>query len=109
MFGLSLYCASLSQGQLKESGLASLFTHLSQHCIVLLEDIDSASMRRKNACGESDNADDQEPDPELDETVGKQKKSKLLQARLARILAKRKANTTKDDADAVIKALAGNT
>ncbi|KAL1797139.1 hypothetical protein ACET3X_003745 [Alternaria dauci] len=46
IFGLSVYCASLSERDMSESDLASLFGQLPNRCIVLLEDIDSAGIRR---------------------------------------------------------------
>jgi chaperone BCS1 len=46
IFGLSVYCASLSERDMSESDLASLFGQLPARCVVLLEDIDSAGIRR---------------------------------------------------------------
>jgi chaperone BCS1 len=46
IFGLSVYCASLSERDMTESDLAALFSQLPTRCIVLLEDIDSAGIRR---------------------------------------------------------------
>jgi chaperone BCS1 len=46
IFGLSVYCASLSERDMTESDLATLFSLLPNRCIVLLEDIDSAGIRR---------------------------------------------------------------
>jgi chaperone BCS1 len=107
MFELSIYCASLSEDEMKESGLASLF-HLPHRCIVLLEDIDSAGIRREKACGDSDNANDHESDSGSDETLEKSEKSESSQDRLAQIVAERIAHTADDNTNAIIKALAGN-
>ncbi|KAG9186375.1 hypothetical protein G6011_02931 [Alternaria panax] len=49
IFGLSVYCASLSERDMSESDLASLFSMLPNRCIVLLEDIDSAGIRREGS------------------------------------------------------------
>jgi chaperone BCS1 len=46
LFGLSIYCLLLSELGLSETHLASLFRSLPDRCIVLLEDIDSAGLRR---------------------------------------------------------------
>ncbi|EFQ86522.1 hypothetical protein CFE70_007330 [Pyrenophora teres f. teres 0-1] len=46
VFGLKIYCASLSERNMGESDLASLFSMLPSRCIVLLEDIDSAGIQR---------------------------------------------------------------
>jgi chaperone BCS1 len=66
IFGLDIYCASLSENELKESDLAHLFTFLPDRCIVLLEDIDSAVIRREESSDSSDNDDHPELDPELE-------------------------------------------
>ncbi|KAF2467855.1 P-loop containing nucleoside triphosphate hydrolase protein [Lindgomyces ingoldianus] len=46
IFGLDIYCISLMEVGLTESDLNKLFTNLPRRCIVLLEDIDSAGLRR---------------------------------------------------------------
>jgi chaperone BCS1 len=48
IFGLGIYCVSLSEMGLTESHLATLFGNLPQRCIVLLEDVDAAGLRRNN-------------------------------------------------------------
>lgn len=53
IFGLQIYCISLSEVGLSEADLNKLFIELPRRCIVLLEDIDSAGLRR-----------DDEPPPE---------------------------------------------
>lgn len=53
IFGLHIYCISLSEVGLTEADLNKLFIELPRRCIVLLEDIDSAGLRR-----------DDEPPPE---------------------------------------------
>jgi chaperone BCS1 len=109
IFGLSIYCASLSETELKESDLASLFTQLPSRCIVLLEDIDSAGIRREKGSGDSDASDDDDSDSESDEPVEKRNKSNSLQYFLPQIVAKWIANPTGDNTNAVLKALAEKT
>lgn len=46
IFGLQIYCISLSEIGLTEADLNKLFISLPRRCIVLLEDIDSAGLRR---------------------------------------------------------------
>ncbi|KAF2179812.1 BCS1-like ATPase-like protein [Zopfia rhizophila CBS 207.26] len=46
IFGLDVYCISLVEVGLTESDLNKLFSHLPRRCVVLLEDIDSAGLRR---------------------------------------------------------------
>jgi chaperone BCS1 len=48
IFGLSIYCVSLSETGLTETELGALFASLPERCIVLLEDIDSAGIRRED-------------------------------------------------------------
>ncbi|KAJ4293593.1 hypothetical protein N0V90_008876 [Kalmusia sp. IMI 367209] len=48
IFGLDIYCISLMEIGLTESDLNKLFTTLPRRCIVLLEDIDSAGLRRSD-------------------------------------------------------------
>jgi chaperone BCS1 len=46
VFGLGIYCISLGERALTEANLATLFNHLLEQCIILLEDIDLASVRQ---------------------------------------------------------------
>lgn len=67
IFGLSIYCASLSERDMSESDLASLFSMLPNRCVVLLEDIDSAGIRRdkkSEAVEDSDSDADDEAETE---------------------------------------------
>ena len=51
LFGLEIYCLSLSEITLTEEDLIMLFTALPQRCIVLLEDIDCAGVSRPEPAG----------------------------------------------------------
>ncbi|TKA82802.1 hypothetical protein B0A55_01797 [Friedmanniomyces simplex] len=51
-FQLSVYMVSLSSQLLNDAKLDSLFDMLPQKCIVLLEDVDSAGIRRENMIGQ---------------------------------------------------------
>ena len=46
VFGLEVYCLSLNDKDLTESELCTLFDSLPDRCIVLLEDVDSAGIKR---------------------------------------------------------------
>ncbi|KAI4635931.1 hypothetical protein J4E83_000885 [Alternaria metachromatica] len=46
IFGLNIYCLSLNDG-ISESALSSLFNDLPSRCVLLLEDIDAAGIRRE--------------------------------------------------------------
>jgi len=79
IFGLGIYCASLSDGGMSESRLSSLFDQLPTRCLVLLEDIDSAGVRREESSDDTDS--DEESDSEV--KTSEQKNQSLL-GRLAR-------------------------
>ena len=66
IFGLSIYCASLSEPDLGESELASLFSQLPDRCIVLLEDIDSAGIRREGSSSSAISEADSDADDEAE-------------------------------------------
>lgn len=53
IFGLDIYCISLMEVGLTESELNKLFADLPRRCIVLLEDIDSAGLRRPDEPAEA--------------------------------------------------------
>lgn len=46
VFGIDIYVISLQDASVTEEDLAALFTKLPRRCIVLLEDIDTAGLRR---------------------------------------------------------------
>lgn len=53
VFGLDIYCISLVEPTLTEEDLGIMFTNLPRRCVVLLEDIDSAGLvRRQNSEGD---------------------------------------------------------
>ena len=54
VFGLDIYCLSLSEATLTEEDLITLFNSLPRRCVVLLEDIDSAGVLRKKGDGEEE-------------------------------------------------------
>ena len=69
VFGLDIYCLSLSEITLTEEDLILLFNSLPKRCVVLLEDIDSAGVLRKTQ------PDDKEV-PKTDESKEGEKKQK---------------------------------
>ncbi|KAF2827121.1 mitochondrial chaperone bcs1 [Ophiobolus disseminans] len=120
IFGLSIYCASLSERDLGESDLASLFSQLPNRCIVLLEDIDSAGIRREksaDAGSDSDSDSDNEAEkpakrlkekPEVEkeeenvtdekkDTISKFEQKESLRRRLTRVI--RTPKPTKTDSE----------
>lgn len=118
IFGLSIYCASLSERDMSESDLASLFSMLPNRCVVLLEDIDSAGIRRDKTSGDANLDSDSDADDEADkevtsvqpqvlesavksgdksDAVDEQEKGKSLRRRLTRVL--RTPKTAKMDSE----------
>lgn len=79
IFGLGIYCASLSDGDMSESRLPTLFDALPKRCLVLLEDIDSAGVRREESSDDTDSSDESDSKSETSE-----QKNKPLPGRLAR-------------------------
>ena len=45
---LNIFCLSLADQSITEEDLFSLFNHLSEQCVVLLEDIDSAGLKKRD-------------------------------------------------------------
>jgi len=54
VFGLDIYVISLLEPSLSEEDLGNLFNSLPRRCVVLLEDIDSAGLRRPDDNNETD-------------------------------------------------------
>ena len=52
VFGLDIYCISLLEPTLTEEDLGLLFNNLPRRCVVLLEDIDSAGLIRRDDTAE---------------------------------------------------------
>ncbi|MCJ1382032.1 hypothetical protein MMC17_005144 [Xylographa soralifera] len=52
VFGLDIYCISLLEPTLTEEDLGLLFNNLPRRCVVLLEDIDSAGLIRRDEVSE---------------------------------------------------------
>lgn len=90
IFGLSIYCASLSEKEMTESELADLFSQLPRRCLVLLEDIDSAGIRRDETPDDMDSDDESNADADSSnesDVKAKQKKrdNMSLSKRLSQI------------------------
>jgi mitochondrial chaperone BCS1 len=62
IFGLDIYCISLMEVGLTESDLNKLFADLPRRCIILLEDIDSAGLRRPDEPSNDGKSDDGKED-----------------------------------------------
>ena len=58
VFGLDIYCISLVDPNLTEEELGMLFTTLPRRCIVLLEDIDSAGLSKRQEADVNAKAND---------------------------------------------------
>ncbi|KAK7402743.1 hypothetical protein QQX98_011500 [Neonectria punicea] len=91
VFGIDIYVISLQDVSVTEEDLAALFTRLPRRCIVLLEDIDTAGLRR-------------DPDADADEdaeesTTGAttEKKDEENDAKKAKEKSKKKAKKQKEE------------
>ncbi|KAJ4993484.1 hypothetical protein SVAN01_01032 [Stagonosporopsis vannaccii] len=76
IFGLQIYCISLSEVGLTEADLNKLFISLPRRCIVLLEDIDSAGLRRDDEPPPVESTSSSAPSatkPSVSETLGPRK------------------------------------
>ncbi|KAF4453050.1 mitochondrial chaperone BCS1 [Fusarium austroafricanum] len=69
VFGIDIYVISLQDPTVSEEDLAVLFTRLPRRCVVLLEDIDTAGLRRPN------DEDDEETEEGSGEKNGEVKKT----------------------------------
>lgn len=82
VFGLDIYVISLLDPSLNEEDLLALFTSLPRRCVVLLEDIDTAGLKRpedsSTSTGPSPSSDDDDDEgsEERSQTNSKGKKSK---------------------------------
>lgn len=85
VFGIDIYVISLQDASVTEEDLAILFTRLPRRCIVLLEDIDTAGLRRSDEskaedekAAEGDKAEKKKEDPNAAKEVNgvTKKKSK---------------------------------
>lgn len=85
VFGIDIYVISLQDPTIGEEDLAVLFTRLPRRCIVLLEDIDTAGLRRPDDDGDGD--DDEEKKSEKDTEAKSDEKTKKA----------KKAKKAKDD------------
>jgi mitochondrial chaperone BCS1 len=92
VFGLDIYCMSLSEKTLSEEDLILLFNSLPKRCIVLLEDIDSAGVVRKKA------------DLEKEEDEKKKKKAKAeTKDKKEDVVSEEKGETTETTASIIAK------
>ncbi|EGX89604.1 mitochondrial chaperone bcs1 [Cordyceps militaris CM01] len=60
VFGIDIYVISLQDISITEEDLAVLFTKLPRRCVILLEDIDSAGLRREGAQDKDEDKTDKE-------------------------------------------------
>ncbi|KAF1968907.1 P-loop containing nucleoside triphosphate hydrolase protein [Bimuria novae-zelandiae CBS 107.79] len=72
VFGLQVYCVSLNDKDLTEPDLCSLFDDLPDRCIVLLEDIDSAGLKREEEPSSTEEKKEGETESETSKDVAKQ-------------------------------------
>ncbi|KAF5649317.1 mitochondrial chaperone BCS1 [Fusarium sp. NRRL 25303] len=91
VFGIDIYVISLQDPTVSEEDLAVLFTRLPRRCVVLLEDIDTAGLRRPN--GEEDEEENE------DATGEKSGDAKGKKPEKAEKKEKKKSKKAKDSSD----------
>ncbi|KAK5993935.1 putative mitochondrial chaperone BCS1-B [Cladobotryum mycophilum] len=80
VFGIDIYVISLQDANVTEEDLATLFTKLPRRCIVLLEDIDTAGLRRDSTSDPDNKSTGEDKDgKKVDEDEKKKKKKKKKQ------------------------------
>ncbi|KAL6879119.1 BCS1 N terminal domain-containing protein [Trichoderma novae-zelandiae] len=79
VFGIDIYVISLQDAGVNEEDLATLFTKLPRRCIVLLEDIDTAGLRR-DLSSETENPAEDKKDEVKDQKDGKKKQKSKADA-----------------------------
>ena len=84
-FGLSIYCISLADPSLTDSFLAILFDDLPSRCIVLMEDVDTSGLEKRNLESKKKNkATNEEKDTNGED--GNKTKSELTLSGLLNVL-----------------------
>jgi mitochondrial chaperone BCS1 len=75
VFGLDIYCMSLSEKTLSEEDLILLFNSLPKRCIVLLEDIDSAGVvgKKTDTSKEGEEKSKSQPKDEKEDAAAEKK------------------------------------
>lgn len=75
VFGLDIYCISLVEPSLTEEDLGLMFSSLPRRCVVLLEDIDSAGLVRRQELQEGENAKGDDATTKISHEIAKALKS----------------------------------
>lgn len=76
VFGIDIYVISLQDAGVNEEDLATLFTKLPRRCIVLLEDIDTAGLRRDLSSESEETTEDKKGEDKDKKDRKKKRKSK---------------------------------
>ncbi|KAH6987899.1 mitochondrial chaperone bcs1 [Ilyonectria sp. MPI-CAGE-AT-0026] len=92
VFGIDIYVISLQDISVTEEDLAALFTRLPRRCIVLLEDIDTAGLRR-------DPDEDAEEDAKEDADEKKDDAKDAKKSKKSKESKKSKKKSKKEDSD----------
>ena len=75
IFGLDIYCISLLEPTLTEEDLGLLFNNLPRRCVVLLEDIDSAGLVKRDETEVADKSNAEDSNAQLGAELAKAFKS----------------------------------
>lgn len=112
VFGINIYVISLQDVNVTEEDLAILFTRLPRRCIVLLEDIDTAGLRRgpdaevgedkdkekeKGKDGDAENKDNQVDTVEKSDETKAEKKAKKKEKKKKKAVESDSDSSSSDD------------
>lgn len=75
VFGLDIYCISLVEPSLTEEDLGLMFSSLPRRCVVLLEDIDSAGLVRRQELDEAQKPNENDAAAKISTEIAKALKS----------------------------------
>lgn len=75
VFGLDIYCISLVEPTLTEEDLGLMFSSLPRRCVVLLEDIDSAGLIRRQEPEEGEKSKEEDATAKIGNEIAKALKS----------------------------------
>ncbi|KAH6893108.1 BCS1 N terminal-domain-containing protein [Thelonectria olida] len=76
VFGIDIYVISLQDNSVSEEDLATLFSKLPRRCVVLLEDIDTAGLRRAPDADTSKGSEDEKKKKDEEKSGAAEKKTK---------------------------------
>lgn len=99
VFGIDIYVISLQDISITEEDLAVLFTKLPRRCVILLEDIDTAGLRREPDATADAKPEDKSDDKKDDRKDGKDDKKNDKDDKKSKNKKKKKSKKRSSDKD----------